>query len=429
LRPHPERVAYLFAIATALGLLAVGCGPFEAKKRRSAQPPPEAAPALPAARSLEPRFRLLPRAEYARIAAPVAGSYVAASDGDFESPATLVSAEAKLDEIAAQLAQERGAGASFDLIPSAEDRERARRIPFRGNPSDVAIARLSGETRVFVPLGGDLMTPGNEVAALRLAPGGAELLARIRVGIRPERLAVDPAGLVYVCNAYSNFISVIDAATATLLGTSASPSRIATDFHCSDLELLVEASAPGAAERRQLFVANRWRQSVLRYRIELVRDATGKLVDLRQTPADGSADAELRDAGASPTRLALDPASSSLYALSWRGGEVARIDLASFRVGARFDAGAPAIDFARFGDRALLATTMPDRGLLAAGSALPPRRDRCSGRAHRPRRPTPRRASRRADRRDAQLQLRRHPQRPLRALRRARRSGAALFHR
>jgi hypothetical protein len=142
LRPHPERVAYLFAIATALGLLAVGCGPFEAKKRRSAQPPPEAAPALPAARSLEPRFRLLPRAEYARIAAPVAGSSVAASDGDFESPATLVSAEAKLDEIAAQLAQERGAGASFDLIPSAEDRERARRIPFRGNPSDVAIARL-----------------------------------------------------------------------------------------------------------------------------------------------------------------------------------------------------------------------------------------------------------------------------------------------
>jgi cytochrome c peroxidase len=373
LRTRTEHLACICAIASALGLLALGCRPFGGKQRRPAPaPPPEAPAVLPAAHSLEPRFRLLPRAEYARIAPPLAGAAAPASDADFEAAGVAVSAADKLDEIAAQLAQERGAGANIDLLPLAEDRERARRMPFRGNPSDVAIVRLAGETRVFVPLGGDLTTPGNEVAALRLAAGGAELLARIRVGIRPQRLAADPAGLVYVCNAYSNYLSVIDAASASLLGGGASPARIATDYHCSDLEVAASPAAPGVPERRDLFIANRWRRSVLRYRIELARDAAGQLTGVRQTPADGSPDAELRDVGASPTRLALDTARNALYALSWRGGDVARIDLAGFRVAARFDAGAPAIDLAVLGARALLATLMPDRGLLAAGSALPP---------------------------------------------------------
>ncbi len=362
----------LLAAAGLLGLVLPSCGPDASKQRRPAPPPVETPAALPAARSLQPLYQLLPRAEYARLAPPVAGVPLPIADPDFAAAAVEVSAADKLDELGRQLADERGLGASIDLLPRAEDRERAQQIPFRGNPSDLARVQIGAETRVFVPLGGDLMTPGNEVAAVRLGDGAPELLGRIRVGLRPQQLAVDPAGLVYVCNQYSNYVSVIDAARASLLVEAGEAARVATDFHCSDLALVVPAAAPGSAERRDLYVANRWRRSVLHYRIELRRDAQGSITGIRQDPPDGSPAGEIRGVGASPTRLVADPEGNALYVLSWRGGDVVRIDLASQQVSARFAAGAPAIDLARIGGRVFVPTLMPDRGLFASGEiALP----------------------------------------------------------
>jgi len=374
--PHPLlsqlRAARALALLTALSALLPGCE-LRGSGRTRPPPPAEPPPALPAARSLSPLFELLPRSEYARLAPPVAGLPSPIADADFAAAAAPVSAADKLAELGRQIAEERGQSAPLELIPRAEDRERAQRIPFRGNPSDLALAEVAGETRAFVPLGGDLMTPGNEVAALRLGGAGPELLARIRVGVRPQQLAVDPAGLVYVCNQYSNYLSVIDAGRAALLAEAGAPARIATDFHCSDVALVLPAAASATPDRRDLYVANRWRQSVLHYRIELRRDAQGAVTGIRQDPASGAPAAEIRGVGQSPTRLVADPGTGSLYALSWRGGDVARIDLASREVRARFAAGAPAIDLARIGARVFVATTMPDRGLLAGSEpALPP---------------------------------------------------------
>ncbi len=332
----------------------------------SGDPDPPAAAPEPS--SLVPRFELVPRSEYARLAPPVAGTPVALSDADFAADGVGVSVAEKLAELGQQLADERGASAPLELPALPEDRERAALIPFRGNPSDVALASVGAETKLYVALGGDLSAPGNEVAVVALSEP-PQLRTRIAVGIRPQQLAVDPAGLVYVCNQYSNYLSVIDASGDALLTRDGVPVTLATEFHCADLALLPPDAASATPDRRELYVANRFRQSVLKYELELVRDDAGNVIDVEQEPATGAPAAEITGVGASPTRLVLDAGAGSLYVLSWRGGDVARIDLGTDSVAATFAAGAPAVDLARIGDRVFVPTLMPDRGLLASDEA------------------------------------------------------------
>ncbi len=369
-RAHPNSSASAALLALALAALAAGCGlPLEADPPPPGPPPPPAPPPSPPeparALSLAPLFELIPRSEYARLAPPVAGIPIGMSDADFAADALRVSIAQKLEELAAQLALERGESAPQGLPLLRADRERAARMPFRGNPSDALLLRTDAEPKLYVPLGGDLSAPGNEVAVVGLG-GEPRLRTRIGVGVRPQQLAADPAGLVFVCNQYSNHLSVIDARSDELLTRSGTPVAIQTDFFCTDLAIALPAAGSAAPDRRDLYVANRWRRSVLKHRIELVRDANGRVVDVRQEGAGGVPAAEIGDVGASPTRLVLDAAGRSLYVLSWRGGEVARVDLGSDRVAARFDAGAPAVDLVRIGERVFIPTTMPDRGLLAA---------------------------------------------------------------
>jgi cytochrome c peroxidase len=288
------------------------------------------------------------------------------SDADFAAAGVGVSVAEKLAELGRQLAEERGEPTPVELLPLPADRERATLMPFRGNPSDVALAQVGAEQKLYVPLGGDLSTPGNEVAVVGLGDP-PQLRTRIAVGIRPQQVAVDPAGLVYVCNQYSNYLSVIDAASDALLVQGGEPVTLATEFHCTDLALVPPEAGSATPDRRKLYVANRFRQSVLAYQLELVRDDTGKVIDVRQDPVGPVA--EITRVGASPSRLVLDADSGSLYVLSWRGGDVARIDLATDDVAATFAAGAPAVDLARVGERVWIPTTMPDRGLLAADEA------------------------------------------------------------
>ena len=76
--------------------------------------------------------------------------------------------------------------------------------------------------------------------------------------------------------------------------------------------------------------------------------------------------AEIAGVGTTPSRLQLDAAGGALYVANHRGGRVARIDLATDRVGASFEAGAPSVDAVAIGSRVYVPTLMPDRGLLAA---------------------------------------------------------------
>jgi DNA-binding beta-propeller fold protein YncE len=375
-RQRDERTGVLVgaALVVASGVLvAVGCRPASQGETGppSASDPPPALDAGAARSSLAPLYALVPREEYGRLAPPVGGTPAPLLDADFVSPDVRISAATRLGEIAEQIAAERGRDVPQEIV-SADDRARAQGIPFRGNPSDVVLADLPGDAKLFVPLGGDLMTPGNEVAVVGVERAPA-MRARIRVGVRPQRLAVHPAGLVFVCNQYSNYLSIIHAAREELLVVDGRALEIATLHSCSDLAFAPVDPAASDSDAQLLYVANRQRRSVLEYRVEVVRDAADEIVDVRQVGLAGSPPGvplrEFSDVGPSPTRLHVHAPSRSLYVTNQRGGAVARIDLDAGVVVARFDAGAPAIDLARIGDRVYVPTLMPDRGLLSSDEA------------------------------------------------------------
>lgn len=332
--------------------------------------PPPPSPAVYQRGSLTPLFELLPRAEYGRLAQ----QGVPPSDADFQSPAVRATAAQKIDEIAAQLATERGLTTPVPLIARQEDRQRAQQIPFRGNPSDVDIVEVAGRRKAYVPLGGDLTTPGNEVAAVDLDAG---TVTRIRVGLRPQRTAVHPSGLVFVCNQYSNYVSVIDPSVDRLLENGDGPVEIATEYHCADLVFAAENRNAPDPDRQILYVANGWRASVLAYGIVVDRDPlSNRPVDVRvvdpvaPSPANQPA-REITGVGSNPFRLHLSEARRAIYVANNRGGEIARFDLDSGEVTRRIAVNAPSIDIVQIGSSVFVPTTMPDRGLLSAEQPAP----------------------------------------------------------
>ena len=327
-------------------------------------PPPEPPPPAPAVYkrgSLQPVVQYTPRAEYGRFTE----QGVTMADADFVSTANnFVTAAQKLDEIGAQIGRERSLPA-LNLLARAEDRQRAQQIPFRGNPSDVDVVRVDGRRKAYVPLGGDLMTPGNEVASIDLGSGA---VTRIKVGVRPQRTVVHPAGLILVCNQYSNYISVIDPRTDQPLRNAAGPIEIKTEFYCTDLVLVPRSIAAPDDDEQDLYVANGWRASVLKYGLTVVRDGlSDDPVDVRVTEPAAPATpnqpaAEIAGVGANPYRLSLSQDRRALYVANNRGGELARIDLAT-RAVRRTVINAPVPDVVQANDVLIVPTTTIDRGL------------------------------------------------------------------
>jgi DNA-binding beta-propeller fold protein YncE len=362
-----------------LSLLVIGCdvgqvfGPSDDAGPPDDSPPGD--PPLPGVAvyvrgSLAPLYGLTPRSEYGRFV----HDGVAMSDADFTAPgADFLSAAQKMDEIAAQIGQERGQAVT--IIGDAADRQRAQQIPFRGNPADVDLLTVDGTRFAAVPLGGDLMTPGNEVALVDLA---SREVRRVRVGVRPERVAAHPSGLVFVCNQYSNYISIIDVRSGQLLRTADGPVEIATEYFCTDLLLVERAPVAQDPDAVDLYVANGWRASVLRYGIEVVRDPlTDRPIDVTvvepsdREPANQPA-AEIAGVGSNPARLALSEAHDAIYVANGRGGELARISIDDGSASARVALGAPTMDVVQIRDQVFVPTTTPHRGLLAEDEAAIP---------------------------------------------------------
>jgi cytochrome c peroxidase len=325
------------------------------------QEPPPPAPAKYVRGTLTPLFQLTPRSEYGRFTE----SGVTMRDADFINTAgTFVTASQKLDEIAAQIARER-AVPTLDLIPRLEDRQRAQQIPFRGNPSDVDIVLVNGRRKAYVPLGGDITTPGNEVASVDL---DTRVVTRIKVGIRPQRIAVHPAGLVFVCNQYSNYISIIDPRTDQLMQGAQGPLEIKTEFYCTDLAFVARNVAAPDVDEQDLYVANGWRGTVLKYGLTVTRDGVAnEPIDVRVTEPskpvpESQPAAEIGGVGSNPFRLSLSQDRRAMYVANNRGGEVARIDLATKAV-RRIAINAPVADVVQANDILILPTTTIDRGL------------------------------------------------------------------
>jgi hypothetical protein len=328
-------------------------------------PPPLESVTRPAYKrgSLAPPYQLTPRAEYSRLSQ----GGVAITDDNFITSAIVASSAEKLDQVGAEIAKERGE-THHDLLPDPADRQRARGVPFRGNPSDVEIMHLGGTTRVLVPLGGDVMTPGNEVAMFTPGDDPTRLPLRIRVGIRPQRVAGDPSGLAFVCNQYSNYVSIIDAKAGQLLMQSGTPVEVKTEYFCADVAVVAGADADSPF----LYVANRWRHSVLKYGLHIERDDNGNPVNVTQNDANGAPLAEITGVGANPWRLTVATDLNAMFVANNKGGEVARIDLGSDRAVARVSINAPSADAVVAGGRLFVPTTMPDRGLLSAEDSQHP---------------------------------------------------------
>jgi cytochrome c peroxidase len=297
---------------------------------------------------------------------------VGMKDTDFISTANnFVSASQKLDELGAQIGREQG-GAAIDMIPQA-DRLRATQIPFRGNPSDVKIISIVGKRKAYVPLGGDLMTPGNEVASVDLA---TNFVTRIKVGVHPQRVAVHPAGLIFVCNQFSNYISVIDPTNDTPLQGPKGPVEIKTEFYCDDLAFVPRSVAAPDPDEQDLYVANGWRASVLKYGLTVIRDnLSNQVVDVQVTnPAkpvpESQPAAEIAGVGSNPYRLAVSQDLRSMFVANNRGGELARIDLTSNGV-TRIAINGPVPDMVQANDILIVPTTTIDRGLPDRNGQIP----------------------------------------------------------
>ncbi|WP_428263159.1 cytochrome c peroxidase [Haliangium sp.] len=310
--------------------------------------------------SLVPSTQLTPTAEFTRFR--IFGQQMTAAD--FQANTTLISVEQRMNAIGVQLGAERGVPA-IDVFIDSENRTRAATMPFRGKPSDVDFIEFNGIPKAYIPLGGEISLPDNEVAVVDLDNGSVE---RINVGLRPQRLVVDQnTGLVFVCNEYSNYISILDTRTDELLEVEGVPVEIQTDFFCRDL-LVVERN-PGLGEFDELFlfVANELRASVMKYSIDVLRDInTSDIVGIQVNPAPDQPPnvpfVEIIGVGRNPYRLHLDESQSRVYVAGGRGGELALIDIATDQVVQLTRLGGPAMDLVQIDSEAFVATTTLHRG-------------------------------------------------------------------
>jgi len=322
-------------------------------------PPPTAA--IYKRGSMAPAYLLTPNAELPRF--NIGG--VQLLDSDFQADGLAATAASKLTAVAVQIGDE--LGTPPPVIIQTQDLGRAQKIPFRGNPSDVKVIKLGDVRKAVVPLGGDLMTPGNEVALVTL--GAVNTVHRVTVGIHPQRAAIHPAGLIFVCNQFSNYISVIDPATEELLEVAGKPVEIKTDFYCTDLAFVPRSLAAPDDDEQDLYVANGWRAAVYKYSIDVVRELpSNRVIDVKLTtppvaPApESTPTAKIDGCGRNPYRLSVSPDLRNIFVANNRGGQIARLDVQGGKCTSTAIKG-PVADIVQVDrNRVVMATTTLDRG-------------------------------------------------------------------
>ena len=312
--------------------------------------------------SLPPLFDLPSSADQSRF--EVAGESL--SSADFTSDAAGVTIEQKLAQLEQRLTLENARGPVRLIEP--QDNELAAGMPFRGHPSDVDLLALDGERFAFVPLGGSVGVPGDEVAAVELSSGTVSL---IQVGVRPLRAAAHPAGLVFVCNQDSNYISIIDAWSLQELQVVEVPVRLPTEFSCSDVLLAPIVAGDELGDVVDLFVANQRLATVERHRVTILRSGeTGLPADVIYNDAPPGPAQVITGVGRYPQRLRLTRDRGSVLVSSGRTGDLARFNLPGGTPDL-IEVGGPALDAIELADSVLVATTTRDRGLLSRDEDAP----------------------------------------------------------
>ena len=396
-------------VAPGAALTAAGCGTGDADPDGPVEdagvlpdaepPPPPPASAEYRRGSIVPEFKLTPTSEYGRLEMPAFdngtrpndNTYRVANAGDLENnPGVLERLRQVTQQVNSELAAADLSQHQIGSMVSPQDEGRAQLMPFRGKPSDVEIIRI-GDTRfALVALGGEMGIPGNQVQLLDVTnPAEILDLERIQVGVRPQKIAVtreindEQLGLAFVCNQYSNYISIIDVARGELLGERAGePIEIETDYQCTDLILADPDPQLRDPERQDLYVSNQWRGSVRKYELRFIRDQNDNVVDVvrRDPPSDlpNTPSFEYTGVGSNPMRLQLGESGNVIYVSNSRGGDLGYIDLRddSQRLRRFFDLrdeklAFPPIATVDVGLSAFILTTTAHRGFPEQNENLP----------------------------------------------------------
>lgn len=193
--------------------------------------------------------------------------------------------------------------------------------PPRDRPTELV---LSGDgARLYVALQGSEDEPGHEIVVVETASGRA--LHRIEVGSGPSGLALHPGGrYLAVTNRFSNFASVID-----------------TESHRVTAEIPVPFYTVAIAftpDGRRAFLANRWKDSVLRWDLEVSSRFRVVGDDYSRLPTDVPMGTPV---GANPRDLAISPDGTRLYAASPTAMTVSVIDVDSSTELRRVELGSP----------------------------------------------------------------------------------------
>ncbi len=201
--------------------------------------------------------------------------------------------------------------------------------PHRENPLEVVVNAAG--TTAYVSLQGSPDEPGEHVVVVDLASGTVR--ARIEVGSGPTGLALHPSEpYLLVANRFSNYISVIDTRSLTVVN------RLPADYYNIELAFTPDGS--------ELWISNRWRDAVAVW--SLGEGRRGLEVVERWEPGV--------PVDTNPRDLVISEDGATVVVASLTGMSVSIIDRAARSERARVELGAPANGLALIDDLLVVAT-------------------------------------------------------------------------
>lgn len=202
--------------------------------------------------------------------------------------------------------------------------------PIREKPQEIVVSP-DGQV-AYVSLPGVPDDPGHHVVVVDLK--NRAVRTRIEVGAGPTGLALHPSGRhLLVLNRYSNFASIIDTHTHTVVA------QPAIDFYA------VEAAF--TPDGHSVFITNRWRDAVAVWTVESTPE---RFTVLHRTEPG-------IPVGSNPRDLALSPDGRTLAVAALTGLTVSLIDVATRTERHRISVGAPPNGLTFVGQHLFVATT------------------------------------------------------------------------
>jgi DNA-binding beta-propeller fold protein YncE len=218
--------------------------------------------------------------------------------------------------------------------------------PHRDHPLSLALS--ADGNKLYVTLQGIEDDPGSEVAVVDLVQGRA--VKRIRVGSSPTGLELHPGGrFLVVTNRFSNFASVIDTTRDEVVRD------IRVPFYTYDLAF--------TADGRHAYLTNRWKDSVLRWDLDVGEDFRVVSDDYSALPPDGPMGIAVGD---NPRTIVVD--GDRAFVANVTGLSLSILDLTAGRELRRVHLNSPPGDVRMAGTRLLVTHTgkgtqhAPDEG-------------------------------------------------------------------